>query len=109
MIGTNEGTCACGPARRAAPPARRRAGPYCLALSLALAAVVPKCPMCLVAYLSLLGLGSGVALAAHPVLRPLSAALAVLSALAVVLQRRAVRRSSAWRRPLPERRSAGAG
>jgi hypothetical protein len=104
----NDGRCACAAARSAASPARRRAAPLCLGLSLALAALVPKCPMCLVAYLSILGLG-GVAISAYPVLRPLSVALIVLSAVAVVLQRRARHRSSASRRPLAAGGGAGAG
>jgi hypothetical protein len=105
----NDGRCACAAARSAASPARRRAAPLCLGLSLALAALVPKCPMCLVAYLSILGLGGGVAISAYPALRPLSVALIVLSAVAVVLQRRARHRSSASRRPLAAGGGAGAG
>ena len=80
--------CACAAPARAASPARPRAAPYCLALSLGLAALVPNCPLCLAAYLSLVGLGGGLAAYAHPFLRPLSVALVALAIGGVLLQRR---------------------
>jgi hypothetical protein len=109
MTATSERACACAHAGSPAPAAKRRAAPCCLALSLGLAALVPKCPMCFAAYLSLLGLGGGLAADAYPVLRPLLLALAVLAAVAVVLQWRAVLRRSASRRPLAAGEVAGAG
>jgi hypothetical protein len=108
MTATHEGACACA-GGSAVAPARGGAAPYCLALSLGLWALVPKCPMCLVAYMSILGLGSGAALSAYPILRPLCIALVALAAVAVVLQRRALRRSAASHRPLSAGESAGAG
>jgi len=83
------------PERRADPCCRRsglraRAG-WALIAALALA-VVPKCPLCLAAYLSVLGLGTGVAAALAVALRP--AALVVSLAVVIVLVRRRVRRAA---------------
>lgn len=72
------------------PRAARRAAHASLLLSTVLAVLVPKCPMCLGAYLSLLGAG-GLAAVAHPVLRALSIVLVVFAA-AILLREQAVRR-----------------
>jgi hypothetical protein len=53
-----------------------------------LAMLVPKCPLCLVAYLSLFGVGLGAASVASALLRPLGVGLAAL-ALGLILVRRA--------------------
>lgn len=74
-------------------PSPRRLAPYGVGLSFALAAVVPKCPMCLAAYLAVLGVGSELAASAHPLLRPLSVAL-ILLALATWLVPKLRRRPS---------------
>jgi hypothetical protein len=64
----------------ASPPARRRVRPPWLAVASALGAVLaPKCPMCLVGYFSLFGVGLGAASVVVTVLRPLAIALALLS------------------------------
>ncbi len=58
-----------------------------VALSLGLAALVPKCPMCLAAYASLLGIGAGLAVPAYPYLRPVLYTLAALALGAMCLGR----------------------
>jgi hypothetical protein len=81
--------CACAVSPGPASPVQRRAAPYWrLALSLGLAALVPKCPMCLAAYLSLIGLGGGLAAYAHPFMRPLSILIVALAVAGLLLQRR---------------------
>jgi hypothetical protein len=52
-------------------------------LGLALAALltlVPKCPLCFAAYLSLFGISASVATISYPLLRPLGALMGVLAA-----------------------------
>ena len=52
----------------------------------AIAAILaPKCPLCLAGYLSLVGLGSGAATFAAPLLRPLGLALALVAAAVIVV------------------------
>ena len=61
-------------------PGRRRARLSLLAIAPAVFyALVPKCPMCLVAYLSAFGVTVGMASVALSVLRPLAVALAVFA------------------------------
>ena len=55
------------------------------------AALIPKCPACLVAYLSFAGLGLGAAASIAPLLRPIGLSIAALS-LVVILARRMRRR-----------------
>lgn len=49
-----------------------------------LAALVPKCPFCLVGYAAFFGLSTGAVTTAHPYLRPLLVALAGVSATLLV-------------------------
>ena len=44
-----------------------------------LLALAPKCPLCLAAYLSVLGVGAGAAQAIAPWIRPVAASLLVLA------------------------------
>lgn len=60
-----------------------------------LAVLAPKCPFCLAAYLSLIGLGMGTAGVVQPLLRPFGIAILVIAALTLVL-RYARRFTSAW-------------
>ena len=67
----------------AAGPRRRRAGlAWALAPWVALAAL-PKCPLCIVAYLSAIGIGAGIAAPLASVAFP-AARIAAVVALAVV-------------------------
>jgi hypothetical protein len=59
-------------------PAPRRAGAALALGSGLLAALLPKCPLCLVAWLSLFGVTVGAASVALAVLRPLALLLAVV-------------------------------
>jgi hypothetical protein len=68
--------------------------PWLALLPAALAAIAPKCPLCLVAYLSAFGVTFGMASFALAVLRPFAVAMVVL-ALAVILRRRFLGR--AWK------------
>jgi hypothetical protein len=72
---------ACAPAAaELRAPRRARAGlPWLALLPAILAALAPKCPMCLVAYLSAFGVSFGMASLALSVLRPLGVALGVLA------------------------------
>jgi hypothetical protein len=59
-------------------------------------ALAPKCPLCLAAYLSVFGVGTGVAAAVAPWLRPVAIALLVVIAIATaVVWVRAARRVAA--------------
>ena len=71
----------CAPAAADAPePRRARARlPWLALLPAILYALAPKCPMCLVAYLSAFGVTFGMASFALSVLRPLAVALVVLA------------------------------
>jgi hypothetical protein len=80
----------CGDARR---PLARRAGWLAVVPGLALIAA-PKCPLCLAAYLSLLGVGAGAASAAAPLFAPIGVALVAATALVALVR---------WRRRLPAR------
>jgi hypothetical protein len=85
-------TADCSACAPAAVPARRRArrAPW-LALVLGLlAALVPKCPICLVAYLSVIGVTVGAAPGGLALVRPLGVALMML-ALGFIILRRALR------------------
>jgi hypothetical protein len=95
--------CGCVRPRRAAPSAKPGAATYGLALSLGLAALVPKCPMCLAAYLSLFGLGGGLAAYAYPFLRPLSVLLVALAAGALLFRWARAARGRARVDPRPRR------
>ena len=63
------------------------------------AVLAPKCPGCLVGYLSLVGLGLGTATTIAPLLRPAGLALAAVSAAAIAwrLLRAPARRNPAAR------------
>ncbi len=67
-------------------------------LSGLLLVLAPKCPLCLAAYLSVLGVGAGMAAALAPWLRPAAAVLLVLAlgltVAAWISQRRAARAGS---------------
>jgi hypothetical protein len=63
----------------ACPPRRRVRAPWVALASAALAALVPKCPLCLAAYLSIFGVTAGAAGLAVRVLRPLGLVLCGLS------------------------------
>ena len=71
----------CAPAAADAPePRRARARlPWLALLPAILYALVPKCPLCLVAYLSAFGVTVGMASLAVSVLGPLAVALVVLA------------------------------
>jgi hypothetical protein len=76
---------------RVVPGARARLqprarSPWLVLVSGLLAALLPKCPLCLAAYLSLFGITVGAASVALAVLRPLAVALAVLG-LALMVRR----------------------
>ncbi|WP_338864569.1 hypothetical protein [Myxococcus stipitatus] len=64
-----------------------------------LAALLPKCPLCLVAYLPVLGLTVGAAGALTAMLRPAGFTVAVLS-LGFILVRRMRKRTPIQRAPL---------
>jgi hypothetical protein len=49
------------------------------------ALLVPKCPMCVAAYLASLGLGAGVSHSAAPFVRPVAFTIAGVAALALAL------------------------
>ena len=61
------------------PGCTRARVPWLALVPAALAAIAPKCPMCLVAYLSAFGVTLGVATFALTVLRPLAVALTALA------------------------------
>lgn len=65
-----------------------------------LALLAPKCPFCLAAYLSLLGLGAGTAGVLAPMLRPFGIALVVV-ALATLVVTYARRLTASAYRPSP--------
>ena len=87
-----EGCCA----RRAPRPRPSRLSWSALVSGVALA-FLPKCPLCLAAYLTVLGLGTGVAAPLARLLHPLTAlvAVAVLALFVLRLARRAHRFSQA--------------
>jgi hypothetical protein len=58
---------------------RRARVPWLALLPAVLSALAPKCPMCVVAYLSAFGVTFGVASFAMTVVRPLAVALAALA------------------------------
>jgi hypothetical protein len=95
--------CACAAGRKAPPQSRRFTARCCLVLSVGFAALVPKCPMCVVAYLSLFGLGGGLAVSVYPLLRPMSVVLVALAATVVSLQQLRTRYGQASRRTLAAR------
>ena len=71
--------CGCGARRSEGKPRfERAAGGLALALGL-LAALIPKCPLCLAAQLSLFGIGLGAAAAGAPLLRAISGAVALFT------------------------------
>lgn len=59
--------------------ARRAAGASASLGAIALAALIPKCPLCVAAALSALGLGAAISASLAPVVRPLGLALAVVA------------------------------
>ncbi len=68
---------------RRAPELRRRgAASFAAAL---VAALVPKCPMCVAAWLAGLGLSAGASHGAAPFVRPFFVTVAVVASLALVL------------------------
>jgi hypothetical protein len=81
--------CGCAGPRRAVPTVRGVSRVLVPALALAL---VPKCPLCLAAYLSVIGLTAGAAAPWLRVLQPVLAIAAVLTLGAVVV--RLARRAS---------------
>ena len=69
----------------AAGPRRRRAGlAWALAPWIALAAL-PKCPLCIVAYLSAIGIGAGIAAPLASALIPIARVAAVVALVAVAV------------------------
>jgi hypothetical protein len=66
--------------------ARRRLAPS-LAAGLGLA-VVPKCPLCIAAYLMSAGVGAEVATTAAPIVRVLAGVLLAAAAIALIVSRR---------------------
>ena len=80
--------CACAAGRRRGSRGRV-ASSLTLALGVALA-LVPKCPLCLAAYLSLFGVGMAAAGAIAPWCLPLGVLLVVSTCLAFVRSRRAL-------------------
>jgi hypothetical protein len=69
--------CCCAAPRRASLSRPSRLSWGALASGVALA-LLPKCPLCLAAYLTMLGLGTGAAASLAQVLHPLAALVAVL-------------------------------
>jgi hypothetical protein len=86
MLEAKANTCGCAAGPSAPPRSGRLTARCCLVLSVGFAALVPKCPMCLAAYLSLVGLGGGLAVSTHPFMRPVSVGLVAVAALIVLLQ-----------------------
>jgi hypothetical protein len=84
--------CSACPAPPRRPAARRAAGSWLALASGLLALLLPKCPLCLAAYLSALGVTVGAASVALSVLRPLGLALALLAAAAILAHRLRTRR-----------------
>jgi hypothetical protein len=103
MMDPEANECACAAGRKALPSSGSLTARCCLVLSVGLAALVPKCPMCLVAYLSLFGLGGGLAVSAYPWLRPMSLVLVAIAAVVVLLQQLRTRYGLALRRALARR------
>jgi hypothetical protein len=62
------------------------------------AVLLPKCPVCIAAYLAALGLGAGAAHGAAPFVRPVVFAVASFAAVALVLGLWRVRRGRAAER-----------
>jgi hypothetical protein len=75
---------------RAARPSRLSWGAFASGVALAL---LPKCPLCLAAYLTVLGVGTGAAASLARLLHPLAASIAavVLAVFVLRLARRAQR------------------
>lgn len=67
--------------------------------------LLPKCPLCIAAYLVSFGVGTSAAALAAPLIRPLAMLLAGTALLALLV---GVARSKAKRPPRPERRSRAA-
>ena len=103
MMDPKANECGCAAGRKALPISGRLTARCCLVLSVGFAALVPKCPMCLVAYLSLFGLGGGLAVSAYPLLRPMSLVLVAIAAMVVLLQHVRTRYGLASRRALAGR------
>jgi hypothetical protein len=77
----------CCPTRRREPPlARALLGPTLSVTLGVLAALAPKCPVCLGVYLSVLGVGIAGASAAAPLLSPVGTALIALGASGAALK-----------------------
>jgi hypothetical protein len=81
---------------------RRARAPWVALASALLAALVPKCPLCLAGYLSVFGAGVGAAGVAVRVLRPFGLAVCAL-ALAVMVGRALVSRPAGSRSRRPSR------
>lgn len=75
----------CGPAGKVRPRPRRAV--WVALVSGLGAALAPKCPLCLAAYLSLFGVTLGAASTALALLRPLGIALCALALAVIVLRR----------------------
>jgi hypothetical protein len=71
------GCPACAPVTARARPRAR--APWVAVASALLAALVPKCPLCLAAYLSIFGVSVGAASVALRVARPLALAVCALA------------------------------
>lgn len=65
---------------------RTRAAWFALVPGTLLAVLAPKCPFCLAAYLSLIGLGMGTAGVLQPMLRPFGIAILSIAALTLAVR-----------------------
>lgn len=96
--------CCCSPDRPAPPKGRRPLFGSVLSLVLGvLAALAPKCPLCLAAYLSIVGVGVTGAGRLAPILFPVGLALIAVSIAGAALT---LKRFSA--RPRPRHQAPGA-
>jgi hypothetical protein len=68
----------------------RRGGPWAALLSGLALALAPKCPVCIAAYLSVLGASIATAAAFVPLLRPVGVLVVATALLALVRRRRAL-------------------
>jgi len=86
--------CHCRGRRPPASRAATRAGSSVALLTGIAAVIAPKCPLCLAAYLALLGIGSATARSIAPFLLPVGIGLLTLAVAALLVPRLLARRNA---------------